>query len=164
MSQWVWAIDPAIQHIALAYADMTSDTITAETLHAKTDTREGERLGRLRARVYWNARVAMQEHPPYVVFVEQPSGHIRNLQLAYATGVIQAALYEALRVPVWTIPSSKWKKTALGFGNASKEQVATWVSGRGWSFESQDECDAVAMAHAGRLMLQQSRWDASEAA
>jgi Holliday junction resolvasome RuvABC endonuclease subunit len=161
---WVWAIDPAVSRVAFAYADLDSDRIEVDTLTHKTDAREGERLGGLIAKVRWHAVLQRRHYRPHVVFVEQPSGHIRNLQLAYATGVIQAALYEALGVPVWTIPSSKWKKTALGYGNASKEQVAAWVTAQGWAADSQDEADAVAMAHAGRLMIQQSRWDTREAA
>lgn len=164
MSRWCWAVDPAVARVAFAAADLDHDAMAAWTVTHKTDARDGERLGNLAEIVRTHATDRAEAWPPYVVFVEQPSGTFRNLPLAYATGVIQASLFEALRVPVWTIPSSKWKKTALGRGNASKEQVAAWVTAQGWGFASQDEADACAMAHAGRLMMQQSRWDTREAA
>ena len=75
------------------------------TLITRTTEREGARLGLLDRQLRIAARQWASEFPPACVFVEQPSGRFRNLPLTYAAGVIQAALFEALACPVWTIPS-----------------------------------------------------------
>jgi Holliday junction resolvasome RuvABC endonuclease subunit len=98
-------------------------------------------------------------------FVEQPSGRFRAPQLVYCVGVVQAALFEALGgVPVWTIPSSAWKKRTIGQGNCTKPQVRAWVDRLGVAVRSQDEADAVANACAGRAMLLTRSWEAGCAA
>ena len=106
---YVWGIDPALSRLAFAFAEVDSDAIEVETLVTASDTTEGERLGLLDRQVRIYARQIASTYPPAVVWVEQPSGRFRNLPLAYACGVIQAALFETLGVPVWTIPSSAWK-------------------------------------------------------
>jgi Holliday junction resolvasome RuvABC endonuclease subunit len=98
------------------------------------------------------------EYPPHVIFVEQPVGKFTPPQLLYACGVVQAALFETLSVPVWTVPSGRWKKATVGPGNATKLQVAAHAEAQGWEFESQDEADAQCIAAAGRRMLA-ADWD-----
>lgn len=161
---WVWGVDPAVARVAFAHADMHTQRIHATLAQHKTTALEGERLALLADLVRRHAEDTAVVHPPSVVFVEQPSGKFQSPQLLYATGVIQAALFEELQVPVWTIPSGKWKRTALGYGNASKEQVAAWITAHNWHAGTQDEADAIAIAHAGRLMMQTGRWDIGEAA
>ena len=157
----VWAVDPAMSRLAFAFADLATDTIAVETLITHTDAREGERLGLLDRRVRIYARVAASAYPPACVWVEQPSGRFPAPQLTYAVGVLQAALYETLACPVWTIPSSAWKKRSVGVGNASKAQVAAWVEGLRIDVSSQDEADAVAIAWAGREMFTTRMWEAA---
>jgi Holliday junction resolvasome RuvABC endonuclease subunit len=93
-----------------------------------------------------------------------PAGRFRSPQLSYAVGVVQAALFETLAVPVWTIPSGAWKKRTIGVGNATKPQVRAWVDRLGVAVRSQDEADAVANACAGRAMLLTRSWEAGCAA
>jgi Holliday junction resolvasome RuvABC endonuclease subunit len=156
----VWGIDPALSRVAFAFADMDSERVDVETLVTANEKAEGERLGLLDRQVRTYATMRAPELPPTVCWVEQPSGRFRNLPLTYAVGVIQAALYETLGVPVWTIPSSTWKARTIGVGNATKAQVAAWVLAQGADFNGQDEADAYAIAVAGRAMLAAGSWSA----
>lgn len=100
MSEHVWAVDPAISHLAFAFADIAGAAIGVETLITRTTEREGARLGLLDRQVRIYARQAAGRYPPACVWVEQPSGRFPNVQLAYAVGVVQAALFETLACPV----------------------------------------------------------------
>jgi Holliday junction resolvasome RuvABC endonuclease subunit len=156
---YVWGIDPAVSRLAFAFADLDGERVEVETLHVGNDATEGERLGLLDRQVRICARQLAGTYPPVAVWVEQPSGRFRNLTLTYAVGVLQAALFETLAVPVWTIPSSAWKLRTVGVGNAAKAQVMTWAE-RVATVDGQDEADAVAIAWAGRLMVDSGRWAA----
>lgn len=158
--QFVWGIDPAVSRMAFAFAPVDGGAITVETLATLSDAREGQRLGWLDRQVRIFAGQRTCEFPPACVWVEQPSGKHRNLPLTYATGVVQAALFEVLAVPVWTIPSSTWKQRTVGVGNSTKAQVAAWVTEQGADFNGQDEADAYAIAAAGRAMLAAREWGA----
>lgn len=159
-SEYVWAVDPAVTRLAFAFAAVDSPAVDVETLDVRTTEREGARLGLLDRRIRLYARQAARRFPPACVWVEQPSGRFPLPQLAYAVGVTQAALFEVLACPVWTIPSGTWKRRTVGVGNASKPQVAAWVARLGVEVDSQDEADAVAIACAGRAMLLAGSWDA----
>lgn len=156
---FVWGIDPAVSRVAFAFAPADGGPITVETLTTASDATEGERLGLLDRQVRIFARQRATAFPPTVCWVEQPSGRFRNLTLAYAVGVIQAALFETVGVPVWTIPSSTWKQRAVGVGNATKAQVMAWAE-RVVTVDGQDEADAVGIAYAGRAMVVSERWTA----
>lgn len=160
-AEFVWGIDPAISRLAVAFADTDSDSVEVETLITATDAREGERLGLLDRQVRIWARQLADRYPPAVVWVEQPSGRFRAPQLVYAVGVIQAAVYETLRCPVWTIPSSTWKARTVDRGNATKDQVRAWVDHLDVDVRDQDEADAVTIAVAGRAMLRARSWTAT---
>jgi Holliday junction resolvasome RuvABC endonuclease subunit len=159
VTEFVWAVDPAVARLAFAFASLGSPTIEVETLTTACDAREGERLGLLDRQVRIYAAQAAGRWPPAVVWIEQASGKFQQPQLLYAIGVTQAALFETLGCPVWTIPSGKWKKTALGVGNATKPQIAAWVAERDDRPATQDEADAYAIAFAGREMFVQRRWE-----
>jgi Holliday junction resolvasome RuvABC endonuclease subunit len=155
---YVWGIDPAVSRLAFAFADLDGEQVEVETLCTATDTTEGERLGLLDRQVRIYARQQVETYPPAVVWVEQPSGRWRNLPLAYAVGVVQAALFETLHCPVWTIPSSAWKRRTVGAGNATKPQVMAWAE-RVAVVGNQDEADAVGIAWAGRAMVASGQWE-----
>lgn len=157
---YVWGIDPAVSRLAFAFAPVDDGPITVETLSTASDATEGERLGLFDRQVRIYARQRAGDFPPAVVWVEQPSGKWRAPALVYATGVVQAAVFETVGVPVWTIPSSTWKLRTVGKGNATKAQIAAWVVAQGADFNGQDEADAYAIAHAGRAMLASGRWAA----
>jgi Holliday junction resolvasome RuvABC endonuclease subunit len=159
---YVWGVDPAISRLAFAFADLGSEVIEVETLITASKATEGERLGLFDRQVRIFARQLAGSYPPACVWVEQPSGRFRNLTLVYACGVAQAALFETLGCPVWTIPSSTWKQRTVGSGNASKAEVMAWAE-RHATIDGQDEADAVAIARAGRAMLRAGQWNVSAA-
>lgn len=164
MTEWVWGVDVAVKHVAFGFAPVPSGPIETEELFTDNQAREGERLGLLDRQLRIFASQAAQSHPPACVWVEQPSGAYQSPQLLYATGVVQAALFEILEAPVWTIPSGKWKKTAIGDGRANKERVRSWVKVQHnlmTKAYSQDEYDAYAIAYAGREILRTRKWDAA---
>ena len=161
MSEFVWAVDPGLSRLAVAFADITAMGVAVETLVTRTTEREGARLGLLDRQLRIAGRQWASRFPPVAVWVEQPSGRFTNLQLAYCCGVVQAALFEALACPVWSIASSAWKRRTVGVGNATKPQVSAWVERLGVDVVSHDEADAVAMACAGRAMLLERSWEAS---
>jgi len=161
LREHVWGVDPAVSRLAFGFAPVDGGPIVVETLFTGSAAREGQRLGWLDRQVRIAARQLAAEFPPACVWVEQPSGRFRNLALAYAVGVVQAALFEALGAPVWTVPSSTWKQRTVGAGNASKAQVAAWVTAQGADFASQDEADAYAIAAAGRAMMVAGDWRAA---
>lgn len=156
----MWGFDPGLAVQAVAFADVASPALEVRTLITRTTEREGARLGLLDRQLRIAARQWAGEFPPEVVWVEQPSGRFTNLQLVYAVGVIQAALFETLAVPVWSIPSGAWKRRTVGVGNATKPQVRAWVDDLGVEVDGQDQADAVAIAYAGRAMLLSGSWEA----
>jgi Holliday junction resolvasome RuvABC endonuclease subunit len=160
-SAFVWGVDPAISRLAFAFAPTPDGPIEVESLITANDATEGERLGLLDRQTRIFARQLAADYPPACCWVEQPSGHFRNLQLSYAVGVVQAALFETLSCPVWTIPSSAWKGRTVGSGNATKQEVAAWVEAQGADFSGQDEADAYCIAAAGRAMLLAGEWSAA---
>ena len=161
MSEHCWGVDVAISHLAFGFADLGSDDVQVESLITRNDTKEGERLGLLDRQVRIYARQAAGRYPPACVWVEQASGRWRAPQLVYAVGVVQAALAETLRCPVWSIPSGKWKKWTLGVGNATKPQVARHVANLRLNFDGQDEADAICIAMAGREIFKTGRWESA---
>lgn len=160
--EYVWGVDVAVSHLSIAFAQHPTGPITTDSLLVDSEFREGQRLGLLDRQTRIWANQLKAGHPPAVVWVEQPSGRFPNPALFYAAGVVQAALSETLAVPVWSVPSGKWKKIATGVGNASKEQVAAWGVRHGAGDLTQDEYDAFAIAWAGRLMLVSGRWDGKQ--
>lgn len=159
MSEHVWGVDVAVSRLAFAFADLDSENVQVRTLLTRTTETEGARLGLLDRQLRIYGGQLADSFPPACVWVEQPSGRYPSPQLSYVAGVIQAALFETLGCPVWTVPSGKWKKQTLGHGNASKEQVMAWVLGRGFAPDGQDEADAICVAVAGRKMFRARRWD-----
>lgn len=157
--EYVWGCDPAVSRLAFAFAPLPDGPLTVESFATDVDASEGERLALLAKRVRTYAYEREREFLPAAAWVEQPSGQFRNPALSYATGVVQAALFEQLGCPVWTIPPTAWKKRAIGHGNASKAQVAAWVEDRSPDLASQDEKDAYAIACAGRAMFTSGEWD-----
>ena len=161
MTEYVWGLDPSVSRMAFAFAPLPTGSIDVATLLVGSDAREGQRLGWLDRQLRIYARQQAERYPPAAVWVEQPSGKHRNLPLVYAVGAAQAALFETLRCPVWTIPSSTWKQRTVGAGNATKAQVAAWVAARGAEVDGQDQADAYASAAAGRAMVHAASWEAA---
>jgi Holliday junction resolvasome RuvABC endonuclease subunit len=161
VAEYVWGVDSAVSKVAFGFASMEWTTVEVEALHVDTDAREGERLGLLDRQVRIYAEQVMNTFPPVCVWIEQASGRYVNQPLIQAIGVISAALYETLRCPVWSMPSGKWKKQALGVGNATKPQIGAWVRRHDPDVFDQDLCDAYAIAYAGRAILKSGQWEAA---
>jgi Holliday junction resolvasome RuvABC endonuclease subunit len=160
--EYVWGVDPAVSRQAFAFAPVYGGPVEVRTLRTDSEAREGQRLGWLDRQLRTAARQWAGEYSPACVWVEQPSGRFTNLPLVYATGVVLAGLFESLDgVPVWTIPSGAWKKRSVGVGNATKEQVASFVEKQRIGFDGQDEADAICIAMAGRAMFKSGRWEAA---
>lgn len=162
-TEYVWGIDVATSKIAFAFAPVPDGQITVDMLYNGTDAREGQRLGWLDRQIRIYAGTRMRGFPPACVWVEQPTGRFPNLQLTYAAGVVQAALFETLACPVWTIPVSTWKQRTVGKGNATKQDVFVWATRRQSAISNQDEADAYCIAAAGRAMLNAGQWEANVA-
>lgn len=153
-ADYVWGVDVAVSKVAFGFAALGWTTVESETVHFDRELRGGRRLGLMDRRLRMWARNTAKVFPPVAVFVEQPSGRWRNPELAYAAGVVQAALFEALGVEVVTITSGEWKKATVGTGKATKQQVGAWV--RRFvdpDVFDEDQCDAVGIAFAGRLRV-----------
>lgn len=91
-----------------------------------------------------------------VIYVEEPV--LRNAKSFFyqsmVVGAVCVMLDYWLEAPCLVHPSV-WKKTLLGNGNASKDQVKAWVMKLYPSLGSkrvQDVYDAVAIAHYGRVV------------
>lgn len=161
MTEHVWSVDVQTSYLAFGFASLDDDSIEVETLSLPAgDAAEGERLSLIDQQLVIYATDAARQFPPACVWVEQPSGRFFKPQLMYVAGVVQACLFEVLGgVPVWTVPPSTWKRNSLGFGNASKEQIAAWVARHDDRPGTQDERDAWAIAYAGRRMFVERRWE-----
>lgn len=161
--EFVWGIDVAVSRLAFAFADLESGHVAVETVLTRNEEREGARLGLIDRQLRLYGRQAAGRYPPACVWVEQASGKFIKPQLHYVVGVIQAALFETLACPVWTITSGAWKKRTVGMGNATKPQVQAWVDALGLSFRDEHQADAIAIAAAGRAMFSARSWEASAA-
>lgn len=93
------------------------------------------------------------------VFIEEPvvaRGNIRStMKQAYVNGAVQAAV--GLLNPdtsVSLVPVTTWKKEVVGKGNASKDEVADFVSDwMGGREDDQDICDAICVMLYGQIVM-----------
>lgn len=116
--QIAWGIDFSTTALSLAWDGCD---VGVETRTFKKKLRDGQRLHVIYSETRDLAEHVAEDHRPSIVLIEQPSGRFRQLQLVYAAGVIQAAIYGVLgEVPVLTVPSKKWKKHVLGDGSHVK--------------------------------------------
>jgi Holliday junction resolvasome RuvABC endonuclease subunit len=90
------------------------------------------------------------EHPDLIALESPIVGATGNLQttikLAMVAGAVMAYLVEQ-NLPVILVPPGTWKKTAVGNGAASKEEVRTWACAT-WPHMvfNYDRADAVGLA------------------
>lgn len=154
MSDYFWGVDVSTRAVSIAWAGLVSGVSTIE--FPVSPGKDARRLSIIRERVLLHADAIAADTPPVFVWVEQASGRFNAPSLVYAVGVVQEAIYSALvglydnPVQVETVPSGTWKKVALGFGNAEKDEVFHWARKSGYMGTSQDEADALAIAEAAR--------------
>jgi Holliday junction resolvasome RuvABC endonuclease subunit len=89
---------------------------------------------------------------PDAVAVESPGGRHIHPQLQYIVGVTLAVLAAVFEAPVVMLPPATWKTRTLGRGDASKEQIRLWARRSGYVGVVQDECDALGVAVACRVL------------
>lgn len=163
-----WGVDPGCQRVAVAYAENgPSGVARAARTASFAPLRGGQRL----AAIFADTRSFVLDllsdgwPLPGLVFVELPAGQPPNLELIYAAGVQQAAMFSAVQewtgrnVAVETVPTASWKKAACGKGNIYKPKrgegresygVLQWARAVGYAGRSFDECDALGIAEAAR--------------
>lgn len=156
-----WGVDPSTLRLAIAWR--TEDEIGART-RSYTRTAGPRRLAFIYAEtVQFVLGVAGWVWPGYVLF-EQPSGEHPNLNLVYAAGAQQAAVYAALHrcaqasgwpVPeIEVVPSATWKSVGIGQGwkrlKKADGDILRLAREDGYSGDSLDEADAHYMAKAAR--------------
>lgn len=115
----ICGIDPASKKIAL----FGQEGYTFSKTMNVTRSDRGRELRALRAQL--EAVLATFEEP--VIFCEQPVvAGVRNIQSTLRIAETVGMIY-ALDVPVYGVSVSSWKKATVGKGNASKDDVKTWL-------------------------------------
>jgi hypothetical protein len=163
-----FGVDPGTQRVALAYAIPAPQRPVYGAHTVSFAPQEGgARLSAIHDDVRATVRDLLERHgwpKPGLVFVEQPSGKQPNPPLSYATGVVMAAVFDAVvdvtghRVRIETCSSSWWKKRACGNGAIYKPKnkaageygVVTWCKANGMTPANFDEADALGIAEAAR--------------
>jgi hypothetical protein len=162
-----WGVDPGTQRVAVACAaDGPSGPVYTARTASFPSLEGGARLSVIRAETErFVAGLLAEGWPrPGIVFMEQPSGKQPNPPLSYATGVVIAAVYDAVRtvtthpVRIETVASSAWKKRSCGNGGLRKPRpgsglqypVLVWARNQGYTGASWDEADALGIAEAAR--------------
>jgi len=150
--QFVWGVDVSTKRLAFGFSNGDTTTLSLAV-------EEGSRrLSEAHSAISQRSAELAGSYPPFCVFVEEPMGKFHNRSLDNMAAITQAAIYSALEtrypypVSVLTIPPPQWKSTIGIPGNASKEEVMAWARSVGYSGDSQDEADALAIAYAGERM------------
>lgn len=167
-----WGIDPSTQRIAVAGTHVAPDRAFTVSTASFAAGKGGQRLSLIHAetRAFVTRLLEGGWTPPGFVLFELPAGDPPNVELIYAAGVQQAAVYDAVLavtgrpVVVETMPTSRWKLLACGRGNIYKPTkkklgrtpvfedygVAQWAVANGYAGRSWDEVDALGIAEAAR--------------
>lgn len=162
-----YGVDPGTQRVAVACAlDGAQGLVYTARTASFAPMEGGARLSAIYADTlaFVTGLLADSWWPkPGLVMVEQPSGRQPNPPLSYATGVIMAAVFDAVvdvtghRVRVETCSSSWWKKRACGNGAIYKPKsaraeygVMAWCRANGMDPGGWDEADALGIAEAAR--------------
>lgn len=166
-------VDPGTTRVALA-ACWEGETVERGVWSASFQRMDGgARLAgiwRVTCRLAESAARSLAEEgvAPGVALVEMPAGKQANPALSYATGVIQAAVFEGVMrattrgVRIEDCSSSWWKKLSTGFGGHRKPKpsddpesygVMRWARSVGYQGHSWDEADALGIAEAARKTI-----------
>lgn len=161
-AEYVWGVDPSTKRVAIGAADR-------ERVHEVTlcefdrKLKSAPRMADIYARTHGAALRFARRFPPIYVWVEQPMAFGRPVepQLMYAVGVIQLALFVALRdlyphpVTVEPIQIAEWRKLAFGEGkgNVKKARYLDLMRPLGYEGDDLDECAAWGIARGGSLLV-----------
>jgi hypothetical protein len=166
-----FGVDPGVKRVAVAAVstDRSSQPVYRTATASFPDLDGGARLSLIYAetRRFCVELLGGGWPAPGIVVVEQPSGKQPNPPLSYATGVIIAAVYDAVRavtghaVRVETVASASWKKKSCGNGGLRKPKpgsgleypVLVWARHQGYAGSSWDEADAMGIAESARRVV-----------
>lgn len=158
---WCWGVDVATDHIAIGALSMHTDC-RAWTITIPQVSRGARRLTELRAALRTNlseigAGGLTTGQPawawPTAVVVEMPLIVRPDFRLLGSTAVTMEVIQACRDCPVLELPTTSWKLDVLGHGNASKDEIAAFAERLGYTGTSQDEADAVCIAHAARSRI-----------
>ena len=150
---WIWGIDLSTTYMDIAVVDQAGAFQCNACITPPHKTLP-ERLSVQRQAVREFSASMAFHFPPLAVYVELPTGHFPNPPLMMSCGAVLAGLHEGLAgtpfpVGIHHIPVKSWKKSATGFGTATKAQVLEWAQGLGYAGSRQDGADALGVAHFG---------------
>lgn len=165
-----WGVDPSSVRVALA--TVAADGLRGYEIRSFPSLPAPQRQSIIYGETRAMAKLVADVVPPGLIWIEQPSGPIRNLELVYAVGSIMAGIYdgvlEATGLPpaMEMIVSTSWKLISCGSGRISKPKRErgkpapapeeygvlrwAWENGLSRSETSWDVCDAWAIAEAAR--------------
>lgn len=133
----------------LAFAAVTDEVRRIQVVELDNRERGARRLMQARAAV--RACVEHKFRDATVFGVEVPFTPHQNQALMGIAAVTLEAVQAAMPyAAVLDLNTGTWKRDAVGFGNASKEQVARWATGLGYEGGDQDVCDAIGVAVCAR--------------
>lgn len=181
----VWGVDPSTAVMAFAgllpgtrddrYADV-GPRIAVESVRLPGPGEPIHRRWRLSCSLLCTAvtRLTQEWGVPGLVLVEQPfsTGHKTEPTSYYAIGALLIALGD-LRLQetdVEMVPPQSWKKAATGLGRlvsnvgskrdqwkAEKRRLVEWAQRAGYAGSDSNEADAVGLATAAGVLLEQRR-------
>ncbi len=97
----------------------------------------------------WLAEVKTCAGELEAIYFEEIRAH-RGVDAAHVYGGLVATLTawaEHHQIPYAGVPIGSWKRTLAGKGNADKPTVMAAVQALGYTPETQDEADALAILH-----------------
>ena len=120
------------------------------------------RARELRTLAYWSFSILKECN---TVWVEEPvvgRGVRASLQIAHTAGAIMSELATLDGLEIYVVPNKQWKKTVLGNGNVSKEEISSWLQRKYTSYSSrcganQDRVDAVCIGLYGVAIHDRAR-------
>jgi hypothetical protein len=149
----VWGVDIAASNIAVGCWLPTDEHKTA-TVHLNPKNRGADRIRAAHYALVPHLHALREEWgEPGLVLIEKPHmGH----DFFMFTGCVITSVCEATPAVVHVLGASDWKKRA-GFDARlrrveSKAEIMAWARGVGYAGDSQDEADALGLAHAARRM------------
>lgn len=115
----IWGVDLGTRKVNLIGFDGPILRTIADIVAPPSS--RGEELDHIRAEI---ETITYYDSEP-VIFVEEPP-KVRNmrtfLHLAQTCGAVMS-----LPCPTYCVPVASWKKATVGKGNASKQEVSTWL-------------------------------------
>lgn len=153
-----WGVDFGCKAASIGWRSGSHRGVVTTTWDKKL--RGGQRLEAAYQSIRAASDLLAMSRPAVFVYVEQPSGSFRNLELLYMCGIVQSAISGALSdywekpVEIRTVTSGRWKKEILGRGDYKKPgpkddfeyEGLRWCRENEVEVDGDDESDAVCIA------------------